>query len=87
VKSGILTASVEYKPSALFSALSHAQDRSLPCRVELCLKKPFGELIGTLTHAQISIAIHAAGTITAFTVKSQRIFSGGTSMKGNYEGG
>lgn len=69
-------------PKALFSALSHAYDIALPERVLCCWKRPV--LDGTFTNAQMSIASHAGGTTKALITKSQRIFCGEMSIKGNY---
>lgn len=58
---------------------------SAPCTVACCTKSPSRG--GTLIIAQISIASHIAGTISAFAMKSQRMRCGEISMKGNCTGG
>jgi hypothetical protein len=81
VKSGILTATVAYTPSELFSALSHAQANGEPVNDEA-----FGarlNLAGTLIMAQIKIANQAQGTMIDLTVKKYFIFCGETNMNGN----
>lgn len=81
VKSGILTARVEYMPKALFRALSQAQLAALPPNAACLVFKLL--LGGTLTIAQIKIASHALGTIIALAMNKWRIRWGETSMNGN----
>lgn len=81
VKSGIFTDNVAYIPRALLSALSHAQETLLPDSCACCPNRPSD--VGTLMTAQMSIASQAAGTINAFTKKSQRMRWGETNMNGN----
>ena len=81
MKSGILTANVEYIPRALFIALSHAHEKSLPEIDADCENNTPCD--GTLTNAQMSIASHETGTTMAFATNSHRIFCGETNMNGN----
>ena len=72
VKSGILTARVEYMPNAAFKAFSQAQLIVLPFKF-VCNGSRL-VLAGTLTKAHMSMLNHAIGTTILFKVKKCLIF-------------